>query len=217
MPRRGRDNTAQADATRSDGLSPRRLMEALILPWADYADAVLRISFARRSSRFSLASSAIRCPSTVVVPSRTLESISALVTRLCNVSGLTPVTWPSATASGPLARGLLRQRSGRGLQLAVQGQAAASFSEQPEGGEIQQKYARVGTQESDNLFAQAIRELDPDKARETANRTDVLNWKEVHSLPLYQRPDVVAATDGLANYGRVRVATVRYQDVGFTE
>jgi hypothetical protein len=201
MPRRGRDNTAQADATRSDGLSPRRLMEALILPWADYADAVLRISFARRSSRFSLASSAIRCPSTVVVPSRTLESISALVTRLCNVSGLTPVTWPSATASGPLARGLLRQRSGRGLQLAVQGQAAASFSEQ----------------ESDNLFAQAIRELDPDRARETANRTDVLNWKEVHSLPLYQRPDVVAATDALANYGRVRVATVRYQDVGFTE
>jgi peptide/nickel transport system substrate-binding protein len=94
---------------------------------------------------------------------------------------------------------------------------AASFYKQPQGDEIQQNYARIGTQEIDDLFAQAIQELDPDKARETANRIDALIWEEVHSLPLYQRPDVVAATDTLANYGALGFASVRYQDIGFTE
>jgi peptide/nickel transport system substrate-binding protein len=94
---------------------------------------------------------------------------------------------------------------------------AASFYEQPEGDEIEQNYARIGTQEIDDLFAQAIQELDPNKARETANRTDALIWEEVHSLPLYQRPDVVAATDTLANYGALGFASARYQDIGFTE
>jgi peptide/nickel transport system substrate-binding protein len=94
---------------------------------------------------------------------------------------------------------------------------AASFYKQPEGDEIEQNYARVGTPEIDDLFAQAIQELDPDKARETANRIDALIWEEVHSLPLYQRPDVVAATDALANYGALAFASVRYQDIGFTE
>jgi peptide/nickel transport system substrate-binding protein len=94
---------------------------------------------------------------------------------------------------------------------------AASFYEQPEGDEIRMNYARIGTQEIDDLFAQAIQELDPDKARETANRIDALIWEEVHSLPLYQRPDVVAAKDTLANYGALGFASVRYQDIGFTQ
>jgi peptide/nickel transport system substrate-binding protein len=94
--------------------------------------------------------------------------------------------------------------------------AAASFYEQPQGDEIQQNYARIGTQEIDDLFAQAIQELDPDKARETANQIDGLIWEEVHSLPLYQRPDIVTATDTLANYGALGFASVRYQDIGFS-
>jgi peptide/nickel transport system substrate-binding protein len=92
----------------------------------------------------------------------------------------------------------------------------ASTYERPEGDQIQQNYARIGTQEIDDLFAQAIQELDPDKARETANRIDALIWEEVPSLPLYQRPDVVAATATLANYGAEGFASVRYQDIGFT-
>jgi peptide/nickel transport system substrate-binding protein len=95
--------------------------------------------------------------------------------------------------------------------------SSASLYERPEGDDIRQNYARVGTQEIDDLLAQAIQELDPDKARETANQIDVLIWEEVHSLPLYQRPDVVAATQRLANYGALGFASVRYQDIGFTK
>src|SRR4051794_16079501 len=58
--------------------------------WAKNADAVLRISFTRRSSRFSRSSSISRCASSVVVPGRTPPSISAWVTQLRSVSGLMP-------------------------------------------------------------------------------------------------------------------------------
>jgi hypothetical protein len=44
---------------------------------AKKAEADLKIEFARRSSRFSRSSSAIRCPSLVVVPNRDPASTSA--------------------------------------------------------------------------------------------------------------------------------------------
>ena len=39
----------------------------------------------------------------------------------------------------------------------------------------------------------------------------------MHSLTLYQRPDIKAAKETLANYGALGFASVRYQDIGFTE
>jgi peptide/nickel transport system substrate-binding protein len=95
--------------------------------------------------------------------------------------------------------------------------AAASLYEQPEGDQIRGNVARIGTQEIDELFAQAIQELDPAKARDTTNQADALIWEEVHSLTLYQRPDIVAAADTLANYGALGFASVRFDDIGFTE
>ena len=55
---------------------------------AKKADAVFKISFARRSSRFSRSSSAIRCASSVVVPGRLPSSTSACRTQTRNVSGM---------------------------------------------------------------------------------------------------------------------------------
>src|SRR3954447_21688771 len=72
--------------------------------WAKNADAVLRISFARRSSRFARSNSAIRAASSVVVPGRTPSSISAWVTQLRSVSGLMPNCLPTrANAPGWVA------------------------------------------------------------------------------------------------------------------
>ena len=70
---------------------------------------------------------------------------------------------------------------------------------------IQQNFARVGSQEIDELFDEASAELDPEEARELANEIDALIWEEVHSLTLYQRPDIIAAVDNLANYGALRL------------
>jgi peptide/nickel transport system substrate-binding protein len=95
--------------------------------------------------------------------------------------------------------------------------SSKSIYVEPQGDDVQQNFARVGSQEIDDLFDQAIAELDPAKARDIANQIDALIWDEVHSLTLYQRPDLIAAKDTLANYGARGFATARYQDIGYTE
>jgi peptide/nickel transport system substrate-binding protein len=94
--------------------------------------------------------------------------------------------------------------------------STSSIYEQPQGAEIQQNYARIGSQEIDDLYAAVNQELDPEKAREMANEIDRLIWDEVHSLTLYQRPDLVGTNEKLANFGAFGFADVRYQDIGFT-
>jgi peptide/nickel transport system substrate-binding protein len=95
--------------------------------------------------------------------------------------------------------------------------SSKSIYAMPQGEEIQQNFARVGSQEIDDLFDEATQTLDPVQARELANQIDALIWEEVHSLTLYQRPDIKAAKETLANYGALGFASVRYQDIGFTE
>ncbi|MGZ4643365.1 MAG: ABC transporter family substrate-binding protein [Blastococcus sp.] len=95
--------------------------------------------------------------------------------------------------------------------------SSSSIYEKPKGDQIQQNYARTGTDEIDNLFKKATQELDPAKARDIANQIDAAIWTEVHSLTLYQRPDIKACKKNLANYGALGFATARYQDIGFTK
>jgi peptide/nickel transport system substrate-binding protein len=95
--------------------------------------------------------------------------------------------------------------------------SSQSIYANPQGDEIQQNFARVGSQEIDDLFAEVVQILDPAEAREVANQIDALIWEEVHSLTLYQRPDIIAAKGTLANFGAFGFASERYQDIGFTE
>jgi peptide/nickel transport system substrate-binding protein len=87
------------------------------------------------------------------------------------------------------------------------------------GGElaIQQNYARVGSDEIDRLFAEATQELDRQRAIELANRIDALIWQEVHSLTLYQRPEMWVAKSRLANHGAFGFAEIAYQDIGWAK
>jgi peptide/nickel transport system substrate-binding protein len=67
--------------------------------------------------------------------------------------------------------------------------------------DVKQNYARTGSAEIDALFDAANAELDHNRAVEIANRADALIWQEVHSLTLYQRPELFAVKKGLANFG----------------
>jgi len=82
---------------------------------------------------------------------------------------------------------------------------------------IQQNYARVGSDEIDRLFIEATRELDRQKAIDLANRADALIWQEVHSLTLYQRPEMWVVKSGLANMGALGFAQIVYEDIGWTK
>jgi peptide/nickel transport system substrate-binding protein len=81
--------------------------------------------------------------------------------------------------------------------------------------DVQRNYARIGSEEIDRLFDQATAELDPAKAVRLANEIDARIWQEVHSLTLYQRPDIVATNTNLANFGAFGIASKAYEDIGF--
>ena len=96
--------------------------------------------------------------------------------------------------------------------------SAKSIYALPKGEDIQQNYARVGSAELDGLFDKATSEFDEAKALELGNQIDAEIWKEVHSLTLYQRPEIVASKNTLANFGAFGFATPpRYEDIGFVK
>lgn len=80
---------------------------------------------------------------------------------------------------------------------------------------VEQNYTRVGTDHIDQLFDQAASELDEGEARDLMRQADARIWAAAGSIPLYQRPQLVAAKPGLANAGAFGFAAPRYQDIGF--
>jgi peptide/nickel transport system substrate-binding protein len=60
-----------------------------------------------------------------------------------------------------------------------------------------------------------VSELDPARAIQKANEVDKAIWEEVHSLTLYQRPDIHGVKAGLANIGAYGFASIVYEDIGW--
>ncbi|MFM9370384.1 ABC transporter family substrate-binding protein [Streptomyces sp. Da 82-17] len=80
---------------------------------------------------------------------------------------------------------------------------------------VEQNYTRVGTDHIDQLFEQAAAELDEAKARELVRKADARIWAAAGSVPLYQRPQLVAARPNLANAGAFGFETPHYEDIGY--
>ena len=80
---------------------------------------------------------------------------------------------------------------------------------------VEQNYTRVGTDHIDQLFDQAVAELDEGAARDLMKQADARIWAAAGSIPLYQRPQLVAADKKLVNVGAFGFAAPHYQDIGF--
>ncbi|MEV0444206.1 ABC transporter family substrate-binding protein [Streptomyces spectabilis] len=80
---------------------------------------------------------------------------------------------------------------------------------------VEQNYTRVGTDHIDQLFDQALAELDEGEMRSLVKKADARIWAAAGSIPLYQRPQLVAARAHLANAGAFGFATPLYEDIGF--
>ncbi|GGK73541.1 hypothetical protein Ppa06_32090 [Planomonospora parontospora subsp. parontospora] len=79
-------------------------------------------------------------------------------------------------------------------------------------------FPRTGTPELDALIEQAAGEMDPQKAIDLGNQADKLIWDLVHTIPLYQRPDIYGTKKNLANYGSFGFADPKdWTAVGFTK
>jgi peptide/nickel transport system substrate-binding protein len=80
---------------------------------------------------------------------------------------------------------------------------------------VAQNYTRVGTDQVDQLFDQALATLDEKEARDLLRKADSRIWAAAGSLPLYQRPQLTAARKNLVNAGAFGFGTPVYEDMGF--
>jgi peptide/nickel transport system substrate-binding protein len=80
---------------------------------------------------------------------------------------------------------------------------------------VEQNYTRVGTDRVDQLFDEAVAELDADESRALIRKADARIWAAAGSIPLYQRPQLTAARPRLANAGAFGFQTPVYEDMGF--
>jgi len=76
-------------------------------------------------------------------------------------------------------------------------------------------YARLSLPEVDELAARVATETDPAERIALANRADALLWEAVHTLPLYQRPELIATRTRLANYGATGLSSLRWENIGY--
>ncbi|MFC8515969.1 ABC transporter family substrate-binding protein [Streptomyces sp. NPDC057257] len=81
--------------------------------------------------------------------------------------------------------------------------------------DVEQNYTRVGTDQVDQLFDQAMATLDDDESRDLIRKADSRIWAAAGSIPLYQRPQLTAAKKDVANAGAFGFQTPVYEDMGF--
>ncbi|MFB4281458.1 MULTISPECIES: ABC transporter family substrate-binding protein [unclassified Nonomuraea] len=77
-------------------------------------------------------------------------------------------------------------------------------------------FGRTGSAAIDQAMSRAAQSLEPVRARSATNAADKLIWQEVNVLPLYQRPQMVAVRQTLANVGARGFYDLQYEDIGFT-
>ncbi|MFF5495243.1 ABC transporter family substrate-binding protein [Streptomyces aquilus] len=80
---------------------------------------------------------------------------------------------------------------------------------------VEQNYTRVGTDQVDQLFDQAVATLDEDESRGLIRKADSRIWAAAGSIPLYQRPQLTAVRKNIANAGAFGFRTPVYEDMGF--
>ncbi|MET8541164.1 ABC transporter family substrate-binding protein [Kitasatospora sp. NPDC004799] len=77
-------------------------------------------------------------------------------------------------------------------------------------------FGRGGTEEIDRLFDRAAAEPDPAARLDLLQEADGRIWQFGHSVPLYQRPELVGVRTGLVGAGAYGFGWPRFQDVGWT-
>ncbi|MZF88648.1 ABC transporter family substrate-binding protein [Streptomyces sp. SID5643] len=80
---------------------------------------------------------------------------------------------------------------------------------------VEQNYTRVGTDQVDQLFDEAVTTLDEGESRSLIRKADSRIWAAAGSIPLFQRPQLLAARKNLVNAGAFGFGTPVYEDMGF--
>ena len=76
-------------------------------------------------------------------------------------------------------------------------------------------FGKIGSPGIDAKIDETLNDLDPVRARVSANELDRMLWAETFSLPLAQSPGNVAVRSTLANYGAAGLGDLNYSAIGF--
>ncbi|MFV2177087.1 ABC transporter family substrate-binding protein [Actinomadura sp. LOL_016] len=86
----------------------------------------------------------------------------------------------------------------------------------PRAGRVRQNYSGGGNAVLDAALERAVAAMGSE-VHALVNRADRLVWREALVVPLYQRPQLVAARAGLANIGACGFHQPAYEDIGFAQ
>ncbi|MEV6008628.1 ABC transporter family substrate-binding protein [Streptomyces sp. NPDC051976] len=86
----------------------------------------------------------------------------------------------------------------------------------PSGSQVYGNYGRVSTPQIQHLLDQAAATTDQTASDALYNQADALIWEQVHSIELYQRPQIIAVRKGLANFGASGLGDWQYNTMGWT-
>lgn len=81
--------------------------------------------------------------------------------------------------------------------------------------EGESNFGKIGTPQIDAQIDATLNELDPVRARVSANELDRMLWAETFNLPLAQSPGNIAVRSTLANYGAAGLADLDYTAIGY--
>ncbi|MGB8404180.1 MAG: ABC transporter family substrate-binding protein [Mycobacterium sp.] len=76
-------------------------------------------------------------------------------------------------------------------------------------------FGKIGSPQIDAQIDATLNELDPVRARASANELDRMLWDQTFSLPLAQSPGNVAVRSSLANFGAAGLADLDYTGIGY--
>jgi len=77
-------------------------------------------------------------------------------------------------------------------------------------------FAQLSVPQIDTLADRIATETDSEQRIDLANQAGRIIWENVHTLPLYQRPELIATRNDLANYGAFGLSSIRWENVGFS-
>ncbi|MFJ4789536.1 ABC transporter family substrate-binding protein [Streptomyces sp. NPDC088794] len=90
-----------------------------------------------------------------------------------------------------------------------------SIYREPSGGQAYENYGRISSPDIDALLREAVHTLDPDRRARLYRQADAEIWEAAHDLLLYQRPQILAVREGLANYGVPGLGDIDFTQVGW--
>lgn len=85
------------------------------------------------------------------------------------------------------------------------------------GAKSSSNYAMLDIPKVTELVPQIAVEMDKQKRIQLTNEADKAIWEAVHTVPIYQRAQLIATPKNLANYGAFGLATGKPEDIGYTK